>query len=128
MGVRTVEAGEPARSRLLEADVEHEPAVPVGEEVVDRVGPLAARARRANLGVEGEEGRLQVAARGVSPDGSAEISADRRLRADLAVGDVRRALAQGRGQLDEVLDGRHRADRRARAVSSDSRQTRVRRA
>ena len=62
MGVGTVEPRERARSRLLEADVENEPAVPVGEEVLDRVGPLAARARGADLRVERQERRLEVAA------------------------------------------------------------------
>ena len=113
--VRVVERGEGRCRRLLEADVEQEPAVARVEELLERLRALAAGAGRPRGRAEREERALEVAARRVRAVAGAEVAADRRLPADLEVGDVQRALRERRnvvGELGQPLDRHACTDRR----------------
>ena len=77
-------------------------SLPVGEEVLERLRPLAVRAGGADAGVEREQAALQVAARRVVPGADAEVAADRALAADLVVGEVARAGGERGGVLLEL--------------------------
>ena len=120
--VRVVERGEGRCRRLLEADVEQEPAVPRVEELLQRLRALAASAGRARRCAEREERALEIASGRVRALAGAEIPADRRLPADLDVGDVQCALREGGngvGELGEPADRHACADRHGRPVVVD---------
>jgi hypothetical protein len=120
--VRVVERRECRRRGLLEADVEQEPAPACVEEVPERLGALAAGPGRPRGRAEREERALEVAPRRVVAGAGAQVAADRRLRTDLAVGDVERALRErGRrvGKLREAGHGGRRADDDRVAVRRD---------
>ena len=59
---------------------------------------ITAFTRRSHRRAEGEERALEIAARRLVALAGAEVPAERRLRADLEVGDVRRARSDGRRQ------------------------------
>ena len=61
--MRVADRGEGAGRGLAVGDVEHEPSRVRREELLERLGPLAAAAVRAHLCVEREQRALQVAAR-----------------------------------------------------------------
>ena len=120
MGVRPVECGKRACRGLLEAHVEQQPPLPVREELLQRLGRLAAGAGRAHLCADGEERALEVAPRRLAGPAGAEVPADGALAADLDVGDVGGARPDRRRQLHELRDRRRRADRDARPVARDA--------
>ena len=101
VGVRPADGRGRRRLRLGDGDVEHEPSVRAGgQDVLDGVGALAAGAGRADLRVEHEQRGLEVAARALDAGRGAEVAADRRLLADLDVGDAPCARAE---RLDRVV-------------------------
>ena len=125
MRVRPVEAGECARSRLVEAHAEKKSFAPLRQELLERLlGHVAVR-RRPGGRSDREKRALEVAARRLVALACAEVSADGPLRADLEVGDVGRARTEWRRHADEVLDRCHRADRDARALRLDPGQART---
>ncbi len=77
---------------------------------------------RAHLRVEREQRALQVAARHLAVARRAQVAADGRLGAHLGIGDVRRARAERRAEVDERGDRRGRADRDRLAVPRDARE------
>ena len=81
----------------------------VAEEVLDRVGALAARSGGAHRGVQREQRPLQVTARSVSARCDAEVAADRPLAADLVVREIQRTGGERRHRAGEVGE---RADRK----------------
>ena len=99
--MRVDDRGERAGRGLAVGDVEHEPSRVRCEELLERLGPLAAGTLRAHLRVEREQCALQVAARHLAVSGRAEVAADGGLGAHLRVGDVRRARAERRAELDK---------------------------
>jgi hypothetical protein len=70
---------------LFELDFEQQPFVGSGYEFLDRLGALAAFARRLDLSPERYQSGLQVAARGCAAGRRAQISSERRLRANLVI-------------------------------------------
>jgi hypothetical protein len=123
VGVRAADGRGGGGLGLGDRDVEDEPARgPRGEEVLDRLGALAAGARRAHLGVEHEQRGLQVAARGLVPGRCAEVAAERGLAADLEVGDAPRTRAQRLDGLLEISERCARADDHPAVLPADARQ------
>ena len=118
--VRAVEPCEGTGRGLVEADAEEQPLAGIGEEVLDRLLGDASVPGGSDRCPQRDERALQVAARRLGRVTGADVAADRSLRADLEVGDVRRARAERRGQLDELLDGRRRADGDARPLARDA--------
>ena len=97
--------------------------MPVGEEVLERLRPLAVRAGRAHPGVERQQAALEVAARRVVPGADAEVAADRSLAANLVVGEVAGAGGEGGGVLlerEQRIDRGGGADRDGVAVDRDA--------
>ena len=104
---------------LLVRDVEQQPVLAVRQEILERLGRLAARTRRAHRRADGQQGSLQVAPRRLGALAGTEVAADGALRADLAVGDVRCARSDRRRERLELRDRRRRADRDAGPVAGD---------
>ena len=110
-------------ARLFELDFEQQPAVGAGgEEVLDRLGALAAFARRLDLGAERDQCSLQVAAGGCAAGRRAQIPSERRLAANLVICDVACRGPERLWRLLELGHRRHRTDRQRGAVARDSRQ------
>ena len=87
------------------------------------VGALAAGARGADLRVEDEQRRLQVAARALHAGRGAQVAAERRLLADLEVGDAPCAGAERLDRLLELGERRAGADDGAVALAADARES-----
>ena len=101
-------------------DLEHEPPGAVaGEEVLDGVEALAARAGRPNARAECDQGRAKVAALSVGCAGGGQIAAHRCALAHLAVSEVTSDPRERRiGRVDQGGDRHHRADHDAIAVDA----------
>jgi hypothetical protein len=76
--MRAVERRPGAAATLeIDLDLEHEAAGAVArQELLDRLGALAALPGRADTGIEGDEGNLEIATRKLVPAARAEVAAD----------------------------------------------------
>src|SRR5207245_9515088 len=95
----------------IDLDLGHEAAGAVArQELLDRLGALAALPGRADTGVEGDQGNLEIAARKLVAAARAEVAADGGLGADLEVAHRSRRAAERLGCVGERLDRGRCAD------------------
>src|SRR5438128_435461 len=89
----------------IDLDLEHEAAGAVArQELLDRLGALAALPGRADTGIEGDQGDLEIATRKPVAAARAEVAADGGLGTDLEVAHGSRRAAERLGRVGERLD------------------------